>query len=87
MGVWLNILLGLLPVLVLVASLSGGHYPGATALDRLRSAVALPRLRGGSRYLVRNCCWVGRSGVRGGRLIGSALAGRAPPKGRPAPIF
>jgi hypothetical protein len=75
----LRVLIDLAPVLVLLCVLALGRYPGERAFRRLvarRRAVrrrlprAAPRRRDAAALL-----------PRGGALLASALAGRAPPAG------
>jgi hypothetical protein len=72
----MSVLLSLLPVLALLAALALGRYPGERALQRVlarrrtrpRPPRSVPRPAGPPVLL-----------VRGGSLVGGALAGRAPP--------
>jgi hypothetical protein len=80
MSAWLTgFLLALAPLLMLVALLVLGRYPGEATIARTRKAIAmlLRPVRSGispdlepDGYLIP---------ARGGTLIGSSLAGRAPP--------
>ena len=72
----MSVLLSLVPVLLLVAALALGRYPGERALSRIRGALGVVR---------RTASRSGRVAaspvliVRGGLLVASSLAGRAPP--------
>ncbi len=75
----MSALLAITPLLLLVAALLSGRYPGARVLDRLRSGLrphgaasraAPPSLLPRSRQPQR---------PRGAALIAFSLAGRAPP--------
>jgi hypothetical protein len=73
-------LLLLSPALVLLLPLLAGRYVGEATLERLAARVAPPRRR----RRARSAPLVPRrrpraTPVRGGRLLASALAGRAPP--------
>jgi hypothetical protein len=71
-------LLLLAPVLLLAVPLALGRYVGEDALERLRAAVHRPRaLRAPVAAPRPRCAPV--LAVRGGRLIGAALAVRPPP--------
>jgi hypothetical protein len=71
--------LAFLPLMLLLASLLTGRYPGEAVLDRLRAGARQrsPRRSAARRRLPRQWSWT----PRGGRLIALALAGRAPPLG------
>jgi hypothetical protein len=73
-----GIVLALLPFLLLLASLVAGRYPGERTLARVRGW-----LRGRRRARPRRSVAAADSRSprhpRGGALIGSSLAGRAPP--------
>jgi hypothetical protein len=70
----MSVLLSLVPVLLLVAALALGRYPGEGALERVRAT------RG--RRRPADAASPARSPltlVRGGLLVAASLAGRAPP--------
>ena len=74
-----GIVLALLPFLLLLAALMAGRYPGELALARIRA-----RLKGKPRRPRPRCSFPDADShstwhPRGGALIGSSLAGRAPP--------
>ena len=70
-------LLFLLPPLLLGLALFGGRYPGERTLGRLRRSdgIATRRCSGGFAVPRRDRASI----LRGGLLIASGLAGRAPP--------
>jgi hypothetical protein len=69
----------LLPLLVLVAPLLAGRYPGESSLERLRDR--RPRRRGRRPVVHRPAPAPAECRLlpRGGLLVGSALAVRPPP--------
>lgn len=70
-------LLALAPVLVVVATLLAGRYPGARALEALAARARRRPLAGAS------CATPQADGPlvpRGGRLLAASLAGRGPPR-------
>jgi hypothetical protein len=76
---WLTgFLLALAPLVVLVTLLVLGRYPGESTIARTRRAIAqlLRPARSGIRPDLEPVSVIP---VRGGTLIGSSLAGRAPP--------
>jgi hypothetical protein len=76
-GWLLTLALSFAPALLIFATLSRGCYPGARVLARraVRS-VQLPRPRPAPRSASRG--WIALE-PRGGLLLATALAGRAPP--------
>lgn len=76
-GASITDLLCVLPALMLAAVLLAGRYPGERAIGRLRRALA-PRRRARAPRARRPRARLAGD-VRGGRLIGLSLAGRAPP--------
>jgi hypothetical protein len=73
---WLSLFIGLLPCVVLLATLFAGRYPGERVLGRMRraagprpSAIPSPMAVRFLRVLLR----------RRGELLAGALAGRSPP--------
>ncbi len=79
MSGWLpGFLIALAPLLLLVALLLCGRYPGESTLHRLRRRVTVLLARAGSGLRPRTEPFLD-VGRRGGRLIASSLAGRGPP--------
>ncbi len=74
----IGFLIGVAPLLVLLAFLVGDRYPGERAIERVRR---LLHVLASSRTAVASPS--GRAfsppAVRGGRLIACSLAGRGPP--------
>jgi len=78
---WLpGFLIGLAPLVLLVATLLAGRYPGEKAIERCRQAITtlLSRARGRSAPVRFPAFFA--SPVRGGRLMANSLAGRGPPE-------
>jgi hypothetical protein len=74
-----GIVLALLPLLLLLASLVAGRYPGEQTLAQVRAWLqGSPRRARPQRSVAAAASRSGRH-PRGGALIGSSLAGRAPP--------
>jgi hypothetical protein len=73
----MSVLLSLVPVLLLVAALAFGCYPGERALSRARQALRVARSAPPSAGRVATSPVLI---VRGGLLVASSLAGRAPPR-------
>jgi periplasmic copper chaperone A len=71
----------LAPALLILVPLLGGRYPGDEALVRVAGRRSSPTLRRPSSSRPRRRP-AGALMPRGGRLVGAALAGRAPPAGR-----
>jgi hypothetical protein len=74
-----GIVLALLPFLLLLASLMAGRYPGERALARMRARLRGKRRRPRPRPSFPEADSHSTWHPRGGALIGSSLAGRAPP--------
>lgn len=74
-----GILLALLPFLLLLASLVAGRYPGERTLARVRAWLRRPRRRPRPQRSLAGADSRSAWHPRGGSLIGSSLAGRAPP--------
>jgi hypothetical protein len=72
-------LLYLLPALLLVLCLCCRRHPGERLIRALRERCVGKGLRRGTHRPIRVRREVRVSGPRGGRLIATALAGRAPP--------
>jgi hypothetical protein len=73
----------LAPALLILLPLVGGRYPGERALARAAARRARPAARrppSATRPRRRRSALL----PRGGLLVGSALAGRAPPRAAPA---
>jgi hypothetical protein len=71
-----SILLGLLPLLLLVAALIAGRYPGERLLERMRPPRRRPVAGGPRPHAAR---FVRSRSRRLGELLSRSLAGRAPP--------
>jgi hypothetical protein len=72
----MSVLVSIAPLLLLVAALTLGRYPGERALARARLA---PRLRRRTPSSTGGPAREPHALVRGGLLVASSLAGRAPP--------
>jgi hypothetical protein len=72
-------LMMMLPALLLAAVMLVRPYPGERTIARLRTLRRAPEPRCGPVRPISPSGRPGRALVRGGRLIASALAGRAPP--------
>lgn len=80
MSGWLQgFLLALAPLLILVGLLILGRYPGEDAIRKLRRVVDLLLRPSAPPSLLHTCGSGHIAPVRGGCLIASSLAGRAPP--------
>lgn len=80
MNGWLpGFLIGVAPLLLLVALLLVGRYPGESAIHRCRRAITLLLAPARASTPFRAPSILLCFPVRGGRLIASSLAGRAPP--------
>jgi hypothetical protein len=73
----MSVLLSLVPVLLLVAALALGRYPGEGALDRVRATRRRRRRPADAASPTPPPLLL----VRGGLLVAASLAGRAPPLG------
>jgi hypothetical protein len=73
----MSVLLSLVPVLLLVAALALGRYPGEGALDRVRATRRRRRRPADVASPARPPLLL----IRGGLLVAASLAGRAPPLG------
>jgi hypothetical protein len=71
----MSVLLSLVPVLLLVAALALGRYPGEGALERVRATRRRRRRPADAASPARSPLTL----VRGGLLVAASLAGRAPP--------
>jgi hypothetical protein len=81
-----EVVLALLPLLLLLASLIAGRYPGEHTLARVRARLqGTPRRPRPQRAVAVATARAVRR-PRGGALIGSSLAGRAPPAADPEAI-
>jgi len=77
---WLTgFVIGLAPLILLVAALLAGRYPGEQALERCRRAITILFSRLRRRVLPTWLALPFPAAVRGGRLIARSLAGRGPP--------
>jgi hypothetical protein len=72
-----SILLGLLPLLLLVAALVAGRYPGEQLIERMRPLRRRP-VAAAPRPLAAR--FVRSRSRRLGELLSRSLAGRAPPR-------
>lgn len=79
MSTLLTVVLGSLPALLLFAALAFGRYPGERALEKLRESTAGPAGRHGSAQPRKPHHLHVPHAIRGGRLIATSMAGRAPP--------
>lgn len=80
MSGWLTgFVIGLAPLLLLVAALLAGRYPGEKALERCRRAITILFARPRLRSLLSGFTLPFTAAIRGGRLIARSLAGRGPP--------
>jgi hypothetical protein len=79
-----NVVIALIPLVALLASLALGRYPGEATLARVRRGPTpgwrRTRAAARGRPTAPTRCPL----PRGGTLLGSALAVRAPPVARPA---
>ncbi|HTU14183.1 MAG TPA: hypothetical protein VMF31_03205 [Solirubrobacterales bacterium] len=72
-------LIAVAPLLLLVAALAVNRYPGEAVIERLRSLIDGVAGRPGDRIAGHRPLMARQRAIRGGRLIGCSLAGRAPP--------
>jgi hypothetical protein len=77
----LELLLPVVPLLLLLGSLSAGHYPGCEAAARLAERLASRSGRPARRTAARRRPRLrpARSAAHGGLLLALSLSGRAPP--------
>jgi hypothetical protein len=78
---WLaGFMIGLAPLILLVAALLAGRYPGEKTIERCRRAITILFVRTGGRRGPVGSTVLFPASVRGGRLIAQSMAGRAPPR-------
>jgi hypothetical protein len=74
-----EVLIAALPLLLLLAALLLGHYPGCDAIVRLSERIAAPRRRTSSSARCRRPLPPRSFAASGGLLIAFGLAQRPPP--------
>jgi hypothetical protein len=79
-------LVHLAPALLILLTLLSGRYPGDEALVRAARRPRPGHRRPASAEPFRRRTWVDSLLPRGGRLLGAALAGRAPPAATPSSV-